>query len=72
MRDIGAILGELRALHSLQADAQVQLHSVRRSQADLLTHEASILAAIDGRGKKIDRLLDEYGQAMSERGKALT
>ena len=71
-RDVATILGELRGLHSMQADAQVQLTSVRREIDKLISHEASILAAIDGRGRKIDRTLDEYTQAMNELGKALT
>jgi hypothetical protein len=71
-RTIGEVLSELKALHSLQADAQAQLISVRRQQAEMVAHEASLLLAIDGRGRKIDKVLDEYGQAMAERGKALT
>jgi hypothetical protein len=68
-RSIGDILGELRTLHSLQADAHVQLASVRRQQLEQASHEASLLAALDGRGKKIDRVLDEYTTAMAERCK---
>lgn len=70
-RSIGEVLGEPRALHSLQADAQSQLLSIRRSQAELVAHEASLLLAIDGRGRKIDKVLDEYTTTMAEHGKAL-
>jgi hypothetical protein len=59
-RNAGAIIGELKALHSLQADAQVQLTSVRIAKAGLDEHEDSLLLAISGRSDKIDRLLDEY------------
>lgn len=68
-RSIGDILGELRTLHSLQADTQNQLRSVRRAQLEQASHEAALLATIDGRGKKIDRVLDEYTTAMAERCK---
>ena len=66
-RSIGDILGELRSLHSLQADAQNVLAGVRREQLKLTSFEASVLAAIDGRSKKIDKVLDEYSRAMHER-----
>ena len=50
----------------MQAEAQIVLSNVRRDQLKLTSFEASVLLAIDGRGKKIDRLLDEYGQAVKE------
>lgn len=65
-RPADLILGELRTLHGMQAEAQTVLGNVRREQLKLASFEASVIAAIDGRGRKIDKLLDEYGIAVKE------
>lgn len=51
-RSRGEVLGELRALVSLQQDARRELASVQR-------HEYRLITAIDDRARKIDPLLDE-------------
>lgn len=52
IRTRGEILGELRALVSLQQDARRELSDVQR-------HEWRLVTAIDNRARKIDRVLDE-------------
>lgn len=51
-RTHGEVLGELRALVSLQQDARRQLTDAQR-------HEWRLVTAIDNRARAIDRVLDE-------------
>lgn len=58
-RPLALVDGELRTLVSLQHDATQQLASIRRQITELQCHELSVIASVDMRNRKIDRLLDQ-------------
>ncbi|TQN42621.1 hypothetical protein FHU33_2027 [Blastococcus colisei] len=58
-RPVETIDADLRSCRALWRDAEMELAEVRRRQAELLELEATLLAAMDMRGWRADRLLDE-------------
>lgn len=57
VRSRGDILGELRALVTLQQDSRQELAEVQR-------HEWRLVTAIENRAGQIDRVLEELVEAM--------
>lgn len=64
-RPLSAIDCELRSILTLQRDADQQLDTVRRQIGSLQAHELNLIAAIDARSRKVDRLLEERHHAVS-------
>lgn len=58
-RSLSQIDSEMRQLLTLNLDAEQQLDSVRRQQAELAIHEYNLVCVMENRRKKFDRLLDE-------------
>lgn len=58
-RPVEAIDGELAALANLNHDAASQLTSTRAEINKLQVHELNLIAAVDARNRRIDRLLDQ-------------
>ena len=58
-RPVKKIDADLRSCCARQRDAEMELVEVRRRQAELVELEATLLAGIDMRRWRADRLLDE-------------
>jgi len=58
-RPLHIIDTDLHSTRTLQADAQRQLDEIRKRIAVLEQHELTLVAAIDGKARRFDRLLDE-------------
>ncbi len=68
-RPVKQIDADLRSCCALQRDAEMELVEVRRRQAELVELEATLLASIDMRRWRADRLLDERLLAATDDGR---
>jgi len=71
-REIPDVAAELETLRQLQADARRQINRTRATIATkhqeigaLEMHETQLVMAVDGRDRKIDRLLDELSALLA-------
>jgi hypothetical protein len=58
-RDLDTIDTELGSIAALNRDANCQLASVRRQICEMQAQELNLIAAVDARHRRADRLLDE-------------
>lgn len=67
-RPIPTIDEQIEILRGLNAEADLMLTSVRKQQDELERHELNLIAAVDGRQRRIDLLLDERLRAATADG----